>query len=408
VENCGTSGGFLEENRQSQGELVVTLAELIDHFTRVRLATAQDNAAILQFINSISMQTEEGGLGIDRLPDFFSLTRMQGDKSFTFLFDNDDGSIGGIGCISVTTMQIKGRAQRLGYCSDLKFSRKISRDTRKEFYQFYQSLIEKFSTIEELEGCEYVVTSILDGNVAAKKSLVHQSSKKNQLQHRPVYQYENINVLARLPRPTIGGLSVLTGAEVDHQKILEFLTSNPENSEMVWTKKEIERRQHLVGFSFDDFLLQTDKQGEIRACTLLLSDYQHRKMRVSRMPMALKISQLFTPLLGQPKIRENEALKVGYLSFLKIAAHKAKTRAAIIDAFLQKVFRQQKSQAPGERFHLYNIQEPKNRALSNHLVRRGYLSQPFSSTLYQVTAKTDPQYFLTPQQQRMDFDVVFH
>ncbi len=385
------------------------LQSLVDEFTCVKIANQEDNADILNFIEHISMQTSDGGLGIDRLPNFFSLTRAQGEKSFTFLFLNANKTLGGIGCISLTSMQVKGKTEKLGYCSDLKFSRKIDRQTRIEFYQFYEKLIENFAKIEELDGCQYVLSSILDENVAAKKSIVQKESRKSKVQSLPVYQYENINVLAKLPFWISNATDeICTGDRVGKEKIIAFLTSNPEGSEVVWTVEEIARRQKVVGFSFDDFLVRLNDLGEIEACTLLLSDYSFRKMRVTSMPWALRMSQILTPILGQPKIRENEPLKVGYLSFLKINKKAAKDRAQVIHSFLQKIFFQQRALARGDRFHLYNVQESIQHKIKTHLSAKGYLCNAFSSTVYQMTTEPEPPLHLKCQANRLDFDVVFH
>ncbi len=387
------------------------LADLVDQFSRVQLATLNDNETILQFIGNIAMQTKQGGLGIDRYPDFFSLTQIQGEKSFTFLFLNQDDTLGGIGCISLTPMNIKGRDQWLGYCSDLKFSRTIDKETRLQFYQFFERLIRSFSSIEEFQGCQYIISSILDDNIAAKKSFVAAKSKKSGIDHRPVYQYENVNVLARLPIlefPYPNPIKVLRGHQVGKEKILRFLTSNPESAEIVWTRNEIERRHLATGFSFDDFYIHADSHDEILGCALLLSDSQHRKMRVSPMPLSLKISQYLTPLFGQPAIKENDALNIGYFSFLKIQNNNPKLRSQTIDAFLQQTFRDQKSRIRNQRFHVINVQEPMGYGLKSQLVKKGYLCNSFGSTVYQVTAEDEPQNFLQAKQSRMDFDVVFH
>ncbi len=387
---------------------MMKLSDLVSQFDRVRLATVADNQRILSFIDDIAMQTKEGGLGIDRNPSFFSLGKAQGDRSFTFLFLNPDQSIGGIGCISITCMQVKGQEQWLGYCSDLKFTRKIDPETRMQFYKFFERLINEFSNIEELERCQYILASIFDGNIAAKKALIAKKTKKNQVEHRPLYSYENVNILTRLPFPRLKKQSFIRGSAVGKEKIIEFLTSNPENAEIVWTRQEIERRQKIADFSFDDFIVQLDDQKKIVACGLLLTDSPFRKMRIHRMPSSIKLSQYFTPLLGRPTIKEKVPLKIAYLSFLKIKTQKASERSEIIDGFLGKIFSEERQKARDERFHIINIQEPKQNQLAKSLTRKGYLCNSLASTVYQVTTRDEDGTALIASQRRLDFDVVFH
>ncbi len=387
----------------------MTLSELLSSYSQVRLATAKDNLALLKFVNGIEMRTKDGGLGIDRTPDFFSLTKAQGAHSYTFLFLNSDLTISGIGCISLTQMLIKGEPQWLGYCSDLKFSKQIESETRRQFYHFYESLIRNFSSIDEFKGCEYVISSILDGNQAAKRALVAKESKKNQLQHRPIYSYENINILARLPLPLFTKpLLVQSGRSVHQDKIIEFLSSNLDDSEMVWSAEEIKRRQQVAGFSFDDFFVHLDERGEIQACGILMSDNQYRKMRVKPMPLSLKLTQMFTGLLGQNTIQESEPIQVGYLSFFKMKSQTTHERAAVIDAFLRMILQSEKLKNKKDRFHIINIQEPAHQGLKVLLQKKGYLLHSFVSTVYQVTSREEEKFYLKKTQSPLDFDVVFH
>ncbi len=387
---------------------MMRLADLVSQFDRVELATVADNQRILSFIDDIAMQTKEGGLGIDRNPSFFSLGKAQGDHSFTFLFLNPNNSIGGIGCISITCMQVKGKKQWLGYCSDLKFTRKIDPETRRQFYKFFERLINEFSNIEELQSCRYILASIFDGNIAAKKALIAKKTKKNQVEHRPLYSYENVNILMRLPFPRLKKQSFVKGSAVGKERIIEFLTSNPENAEIVWTRQEIERRQKIANFSFDDFIVKLDNDDTIVACGLLLSDSPFRKMRIHRMPKSIKLTQYFTPVFGRPTIKEKAPLKIAYLSFLKMKTQEADERSHLIDGFLAEIYSEEKQKARNERFHIVNIQEPKQNHLGKSLTRKGYLCNSLPSTIYQVTTREPDATALVPGQQRLDFDVVFH
>lgn len=389
-----------------------TLNELLSHYSQVQLAQAEDNERILDFVANIAMQTRDGGLGIERGPNFFALANMQGEKSFVFLFLNTDDSLGGVGCVSLTKMQIKGQTQYLGYTSDLKLSRQIDKETRKQFYHFYESLIENFKQIHEFEGCEYIIASILKDNTAANRALVQKTSKKNRLEHLPLYTYENVNVMARLPLPQpqqhLGRF--VDGSQVSQEQLLDFLTANTQSNDLVWSKQEVRRRLQQSQSSFRDFLVLLDDQSEIIACCLLLTDRQYRKMKITNMPKSLKISQIFTGLIGSPKIKENQPLRIGYISFLKMKPQQPKQRCHIIDLFLRYIFKQQLKVAKNERYHLINLQEPADHRMGQRLMKKGYICKGLQSTLHQVIhgQNLKAENLMSLQGQRPDFDVVFH
>jgi hypothetical protein len=390
----------------------MTLNEFISKYPRVRLANSKDNASILSFFDQVFMETGEGGLGVDRDPDFFALGKAQGEKSFTFLFCNEDDSIGGIGCISIMPMQIEGELQWIAYNCDLKFSPKIEKKTRMAFYLFYESLVAKLSEIEDFNGAKTMFASILDGNTAALKALVTKKKRLSQLHHQAFYSYENINVLARLPLPLRGpsDLQVKRGSEFSQDELIDFLTSNPDGSTITWSREEILRRQRVSGFSFEDFIVVVNGQNEIQGMTLLLTDSEYRQLKVRSMPKVIKYGQIFTSLLGQPRIIEDKPMNIGYLSFVKILSQDVKVRADIYGLFLNEVFRIQSALPKSNRYHVLNFQEPQGHEMSKRLLTKGFLSKGLNSTLYQAVHEKSaiPTKQLPMSQKRVDFDPVFH
>ncbi len=386
-----------------------TLNDLLTNFSRITQATPVDSQEILDLSARVQMLTESGGLKFDRNPDFFALSKIQGERSYTFLFRNSDGSLKGYGCISITPMLVKGKKQYLGYTSDLRFSPDMEKETKIQFYQFYETLIREFKNIKELNSCEYIISSILDGNAAAKSVMVKKKGQnKGQLIHRPFYSYTSINVIGALPLSSTKTF-VQKGSESVKDEILDFLTAS-EGQEITWTKDEILRRQKNHDFSWEDFLLIRNSRGEIKACCTVLSDFRYRKANVANLTPSIRLSQWVASALGRPKIKENKPLRLGYVSFLKIKEKDLSRRAEILKQFFKAIYKEESRLPKSERFHSITVHEPTSFNMGRRLLKKGFLNVELPATLYQVIHETElkDENKIKKSAKRPDFDIVFH
>ncbi len=383
--------------------------DLLQNFNRVSLASEKHSQEILELSENIQMQTESGGLKFDRNPDFFALSKIQGEKTYTFLFRNSDNSLTGYGCVSITPMMIKGQKEYLGYTSDLRFSPNMEKETKIQFYQFYELLIKEFKNISELSSCQYIIASILDGNVAAKKVMVDKRGQnKGHLIHRPFYSYSNINVIGSLPLHKINH-NIVRAQEKDHEEIINFLTTDS-NQNISWTEDEILRRKRVHQFSWSDFLLFRDENHKITACCALLSDYLYRKAKVSQLTLGIKLSQMLAYFLGKPKVTENEPLRLGYISFLKIQSNNLNDRTTYLSQFFNFINCLQRTLPKDERYHSITVHEPSHYNMGKRLLKKGHINVELPATLYQVIHESElrEDNQLITQTERPDFDIVFH
>jgi len=391
----------------------VSLSNLMSKYPSLSLADYTHNNEILNFIAKIPMLTEMGGLSFDRNPDFFALTRAQGEKAFTFLFRNSDQSLAGIGCISLIPMQVNGESSYLGYTSDLRLSPQIEQAVRMDFYRFYEELIHNFQNLSEFNYCQHIFATIFDGNRAARKALVEKkNNSQSQLVHRPFFAYDNINVMGR-----ISGLSklgknykVVKAKSTDEEQIVSFLTHSHNQQGLIWSEAEIRRRLDICALSFEDFLLIRDRSGQIAATCLLMSDQDFRRVKITRMPLAVKVSQLILPLLGQPPVKLKRPLNIGHLCFFKVRSDSDFSRTKVLSSFLTTLFVQLQNVPRSDRFHTITLQEPQRTGLISTLRRKGFLCVALPSTLYQVYHEENARddVLLSPCLDRPDFDFVFH
>lgn len=361
--------------------------ELLNQYPRLQLATEADNEEILDFLDQISMKTERGAITANRRPHFFDLCHIQGDKFFTVLMRNDDDTIGGMGVLSLFPMNVHGTRQVIGYASDLRLSPQMSRKTRVQFHKWYADLAHYCSDIEEFEGSPYILTSIFDENTAAKKALVGGSSQKSREPHyHPVFSYQNVNVMGRFPWAKKSPLKCELAQSLSGDQILSLLTSNPNDAEFVWTEEEVLRKLQRLGKSLNDFLVITDKQKNILACALPLSDEAYRKMVVKNLQLPTKIFGKALPLFGRPSIKDGVPLNTGYLGFLKVSS-KLDKRDALL-CFLNHVFRVQNGLSVNDRFHSLTFFDNQKEQTEKFLRRAGYICLTLPATIYQVVHKS--------------------
>lgn len=130
----------------------------------VRLATEDDNAALIELAAACPMQGDLS-LRIDRAPDFFALNRLEGDRWKVAVVDGTQGSP--VGCVATAERRawLQGRPATVVYAGDLKVH-PDSRDTRSA------DALERFvvETARATAGDRTpVLLTVLAGNTAMER-----------------------------------------------------------------------------------------------------------------------------------------------------------------------------------------------------------------------------------------------
>ena len=135
-------------------------------------STPEDNQGILDFFNSITMDTKTFSLRYDRGNDFFLFAKEQSDKNFIFVMRDEKGKILGTAAIATIPHYVNGKLELLGYLGDLRISPLLSPKIRINWKKCYSDIIVNFSKIEEFQGIKYLYSAILDENQNAMRSLL--------------------------------------------------------------------------------------------------------------------------------------------------------------------------------------------------------------------------------------------
>ncbi len=150
---------------------MATLQEVMEPYTHIRLATKDDNEAILEFYKDIHMETGEESLSFDRGANFFKFYERKGNKYWTFLFLNDDKSICGVGTIIRQLRFVDGAIRPVAYFCDLRVAANGGRRAKVQWRKLFSEVIELLPNLPEEDRCEMAYTAILSDNQAAINSL---------------------------------------------------------------------------------------------------------------------------------------------------------------------------------------------------------------------------------------------
>ncbi len=133
----------------------------MSHF---RLATRDDNEALLELFGAVPMEGELI-LSTRRDPDFFALYRMQRAEAECRVYEGGQG-LAGMGTVLVRSGWLDGRPQPLGYLGDLRARPGASR--ARALARFYGPTLDE---IARRTGCEAFLTAVLASNQAALNAL---------------------------------------------------------------------------------------------------------------------------------------------------------------------------------------------------------------------------------------------
>lgn len=311
---------------------------------RARVATVDDNAAILELMGDVPMQGNLA-LATRRDPDFFALYDLQRGSNMLWVDDASDGRLAGMGGILVRDGHLDGVVQPVGYLGDLR-TRGFVRE-RLAFPQVYAHLFHR--AVQET-GCEYYLTAILDDNAAAAAALTSSSSpsstgatkRRPQPHYHPLTAYDMANVhflRRRVARPT-PGLYVRRAVVDDLPAITALLADDHAQRPFGWRfdDGEFEHRvQHWPGFSLHETFLVHDDNGVLRGLCTCWDASTVKRYRVLRyggqMLWVKRGLSLLSSLTGTAPLPDvGDDFRYFYLTNLSIVDDDPRVFQALVDA----------------------------------------------------------------------------
>ena len=330
----------------------MTITDLLARYPTARLATPADNTAILDLFERTPMQTSAFAVQYRRRPDFFRLLRYQSDRSFVLIGQNDDGTVGSVGTVSLRPGWVHGQPTTVGYLGDLRIV--LDRMVSRAWRQLFTDLVMRAREIEELADCTHWFTVVMDGNHAARAALGtgrrsrssgRRAARPEAPAFVPIGPFTMRNLIMRLP---LAGWSraderwSVRDARADDRAALTTFFEEENRCLPLGFRGELARRMscwdHL---SITDFIYAADDHG-IVGCVAPWSAGLAKQTVVSRIPAAIRLLGRGARLLPAPPVRvpePGEPLRTSYLTHLTFASRLgADARRDVFRAMLHRVF----------------------------------------------------------------------
>ncbi len=300
------------------------LNEFLTQHPYVRLANNTDNERLLKFYESVKVRGGLLTLSYRRRPNFFSLLKAQGDRSFVFYGESKDGDINGIGSVSFRDGVIGSRKARIGYLGDLRVL--PTREAITSWRRFLGEFLSMSDQIKETERCSHYITAVLDDNRQASAGLVN--NRHGLFRYEAIYRYQIAMIVAKQPTyffKKMRGPLVKSAVADDIEALISFLDEQNRNRPYGFLFRDGEWNRRLTSwenFNHTNFLLAKNPSGKIIG-TLAIWIHPHTKgLIVERMPSVLSGLKTMQNLFSQTPLTDSaNAVNLAYATHLEFDRH---------------------------------------------------------------------------------------
>lgn len=322
------------------------LDDLLSRHPGVRRAGPADNERLLAFFESAPMRTTGFDVRYVRRPDFFRLLRYQGDRAHVVIGEEPDGTLAGVGTLSLRPGWVRGRPTTVGYLGDLRV--RPGRVRSALWRRVFADLLAHAHEIDELADCEHWTTAILDENRPARRALEGKGKRGPRLV--PLAGFRMRNLVARRPlarRARSSGWRVFRATPGDAPALTAFLDEVDRSRPLGFRESLDDRLSRWEGLGIGDFVCAADATGMV-ACGALWSSSAAKQTLVSRVPPGLRALGALAALVpGRPVRvpRAGEPLRAPTLTHLAFAARLDDAeRVEVCRALLMRVFERRREE----------------------------------------------------------------
>lgn len=399
--------------RQETEAEMISIDELIGKYPHLYQAGPGDNDKILEFYHGVTMSSGGAVLRYERGPDFFALIRSQGERSWVFYLKDDEGRWQGVAVLSIRRALVDGKPVRVGYGSDLRIARECPRELRDEWKAYYSEFMSRFGYIKDLEGCEYSVSAVLDGNKRMRDLMshpdfpafsdfghlkIHNIFGRGRGRFRMLFQdgLRDLKPKARFARAADKAAlrGFLLRQHMDH--VLGYAFGPEEGDELS------HRLSTWQGLTIENIIIVEDKQGRIIATMAPYDGSSMRRLVLGQMTFVRRLMGWLMPLVGSPAIREGREMHQCYLTALEMdKSLNEDQQTGLFELMLQFFY---KSGRPKEYHNLVFI-DAGDGHLQKALQGKKLLTTSVGTTLYEVHVSRPNQVPALPAGSKPAFEV---
>jgi hypothetical protein len=349
----------------------------------MRLATSEDNAALLKLFGDVPMQGELV-LASQREPDYFALFELQRGATEVWVHE-EGGQLDGMGAIHVREGWLEGQPLRVGYLGDLRA--RFSARRNRGLARFYGPILEEAA---ERHGVSAFLTAVMATNAAALQALVkRKASRTSQPHYSLLRRFSAVSVqflLRRKPRPSPYTVRRATPGDVPAMAALLDADHRARPFGYRYDLGELEHRlERWPGLAVERCYLAFDREGRLVGCTSVWDPSAVKRFRVLAYRGGMRWMRwgfdALASVVGAPRLpAPGEDFRYFYLCNTSIAGEDP----AIFRALLEQVY----ADHHGQGFHFFTLYLSEEDPLAPAL--KGFLLRRLDFHLYAVTPASRP------------------
>lgn len=215
-----------------------------------RWAGPEDNAALIELVRACPMS---GSIAMyfDRSPDYFALSRLQGDGARVCVVEDTDGTLAAAAAVaSFPALYVGGEARQVSYACDLKI-----RPDRRGGWLLKRLYGHMTDWAVREQGWDLGITTVMRGNAAMEAVL---KGKGGVVPYRHVATMRNYTVQFLLPKRPPRGITVRRAGEGDVSEMVSFWNRVQAGRQFAPAWSEAELRERLArspGLALSDYFL---------------------------------------------------------------------------------------------------------------------------------------------------------
>ncbi len=358
----------------------MTLDDFFNGHPNFRRAKNEDNLAILNFFNSITMDTNTLSLRYDRGVDFFNFSREQSNRNYNFVIEDDDNKIKGTGTIALIDHLYNGKKETFAYLGDLRISPTLNAKIRIRWKKCYSDLIKCFKEIDEFKSVAFLYTAILEDNQAAMRSLL---KNNDDLIYHELSSYNAYNIYLKKPFSPISNAYYVK--KISRKEYKEFVIKDKDIGLMNYIDHEnydeLDRRLDTWNnVSEDEILAVFNSKNEIVLATIPWI-CKSKKLIIEKMSPIMTMLTKLLPLLKIPSFHVGSPVNVLYLTHLHFNFKSSSDdRTQALNTVLAYLFKLKRKSFHTLSFFVFP---------SDHLQELAFVGEITKGRFYQVMNKSD-------------------
>lgn len=352
--------------------------------SRLRRATRDDNAALLDLFGDVPMQGELV-LATQRSPDYFALFDMQRGDAEVWVH-GEQGPLDGMGAIHVRDGWLEGRPCRVGYLGDLRtrFSARRSRGLARYFGPVLEETAERL-------GVDTFLTAVMASNATALQALVRRRPGREAQPHYTLLRrFSAVSLqflFRRRPRPSVFTVRRATPEDVPAMAALLDADHRARPFGYRYDTGELQHRfARWPGLRVEDTYLAFDTGGRLVGCTSTWNPDAVKRYRVHAYRGGMRWVRLgWNAMAAVARARRLPTPGSDFRYFYLCNTSVRGEDPAIFRALLERVY----ADFHGQGFHFLTLYLGEDDPLAPAL--EGFLQRRLDFHLYAVTPASRPR-----------------